>query len=82
MTPKFELWVLDERGVVTKPRDRGDHTGFCLRAGSIRGWARIERREVLLIRTDVAEPTPKSVMRNYVARYPNHIVKELHETRP
>jgi hypothetical protein len=73
------LWVLDERGVVTKPRDRGDHAGFVLRPRSIRGWARIERHAVLLIRTDAAEPVPRIVLWNYITRYPDQTVEQLHQ---
>ena len=68
-TPKFELWLVDERGVLSKPRDKSDHTGFA-KPGSVRGWARIERSAIVLFRTDEAANVPANVKRYYAARFP------------
>ncbi len=68
--PRFELWVLLPSGVQHKPRDKGDHTGFAP-TGAIRGWARIEQRAVVLIRTDKADQIPIQVKVCYGSRFPN-----------
>jgi hypothetical protein len=54
----FELWVIDERGTLSKPSDEGDHSGFQL-PHSIKGWALIGRTEIVLFRTDKSEPAPR-----------------------
>lgn len=75
---RFELWVIDERGTLSKPRDKGDHSGFQL-PHSVKGWARIERKAIVLFRTDKGIPSPAEIRRYYASRFPRHRIEDRYE---
>ena len=75
---RFELWVIDERGTLSKPSDEGGHSGFQL-PHSIKGWALIGETLVVLFRTDKSEPTPRQIRLYYSRRFPECHVTDRYE---
>lgn len=75
---RFELWVIDERGTLSKPSNEGDHSGFQL-PHSIKGWALVGRTNIVLFRTDKSEPVPRQIRLYYSRRFPKHTVTDRYE---
>jgi hypothetical protein len=75
---RFELWVIDERGTLSKPSDEGDHSEFQL-PHSIKGWALIGRTEIVLFRADKSEPAPRQIRLHYTRRFPKRHVTDRYE---
>jgi hypothetical protein len=77
-TNRFELWVIDERGILSKPSADGDHSGFQL-PHSVKGWALIGCTEIVLFRTDKSEPAPRQIRLYYTRRFPKRHVTDRYE---
>lgn len=75
---KFELWVADERGTLSKPSDKGDHSGFQL-PHSVKGWALIGHKVIVLYRTDRSAPSPQQIRKYYTWRFPRYRVEDRYE---
>ena len=75
---KFELWVIDERGTLSKPSDAGDHGGFQLHH-SVKGWALIGQNVIVLFRTDQSEPSPDQIRKYYTRRFPRYRIEDRYE---
>jgi hypothetical protein len=77
-TNRFELAVIAEEWTLSKLSDEAGLAEFQL-PHSIKGWAFIRRKEIVVFRTDQREPTPQQIRLYYARRFPKRHVTDRYE---
>ena len=77
-TNRFELFVIAEQWTLSKLCHEADLSEFQL-PHSIKGWALIRHKEIVLFRTDKSEPTPRQIRLYYTRRFPKRPVTDRYE---
>jgi hypothetical protein len=80
-TNRFELLVIAEQWTLSKLSGEADLSEF-KRPHSIKGWALIRHKEIVLFRTDRSEPTPQQIRLHYTRRFPKRPVTDRYEQTP
>jgi hypothetical protein len=77
-TNRFELAVIAEQWTLSQLSDEIGHSVFQL-PDSIKGWALIRHKEIVVFRTDKREPTPRQICLYYARRFPKRQVTDRYE---
>jgi hypothetical protein len=75
---RFQLSVIAEKWTLSKINNEADLSEFQL-PQSIKGWAFIRHKEIVLFRTDKSEPTPRQIRLYYTRRFPKRPVTDRYE---